>query len=84
MESLTLTREDGTFEAACNLLRPKETTPAMVLAAAEKAATAIGIRVVDHYETGLTEEEAIAATSRLLVSSEGRREQDDAVAEGRH
>lgn len=55
----------------------------MVLAAAEKAAAALGIRVVDHYETGLTEEEAIAATSRLLVLSEGGSEQDDAVAEGR-
>lgn len=67
VEALTLRREDGTFEAACNLLRPKETTPAMVLAAAEKRATAVGIRVLEHYETGLTEEEAMAAISRLTL-----------------
>lgn len=70
MEALTLKREDGTFEAACNLLRPKETTPAMVLAAAEEQAAALGIRVMEHYETGLTEEEATAAISRLTL--EGR------------
>lgn len=67
VEALTLRREDGTFEAACNLLRPKETTPAMVLAAAEERAAALGIRVVEHYETGLTEEEAIVAISRLTL-----------------
>ncbi|CAM9544635.1 unnamed protein product [Ectocarpus fasciculatus] len=70
VESLTLQREDGTFEAACNLLRPKETTTADVLAVAEEQAAGVGIRVVDHYETGLTEEEALAAISR--ISSEGK------------
>ena len=66
MEALTLKRGDGTYEAACNLLRPKETTPAMVLATAQKEAALLGVRVVEDYETGLTEEQAIAAISRLL------------------
>lgn len=71
MEALTLRRGDGTFEVACNLLRSKKTTPAMVLAAAEERAGVLGIRVVEHYETGLTEEGAIAAImSRLAL--EGR------------
>lgn len=66
VEALTLRREDGTFEAACNLLRPRETTPALVLAAAEKRGASLGIRVVDHYETGLSEKEAVSAVSRLF------------------
>lgn len=66
MEALTLERGDGTFEAACNLLRPQETTPAVVLKVAEEQAAALGIRVVQHYVTGLTEEEATAAIARLL------------------
>lgn len=61
VEALTLTRADGRYEAACNLLRPKETTPSMVLDAAKEKATALGIQIVDDYETGLTEEQAIAA-----------------------
>lgn len=61
VESLTLRRDDGTFESACNLLRPRETTPAMVLAVAEKRAASLGFRVVDHYETGLSEEGAMSA-----------------------
>lgn len=71
MEALTLRREDGAYEAACNLLRPRQTTPAMVLAAAEEQAATLGIRVVEHYETGLTEEGASAAISRLML--EGRK-----------
>ena len=69
MEALTLKRGDDTYEAACNLLRPKETTPAMVLTAARKEAALLGIRVVDDYETGLTEEQAIDAISRLQAAA---------------
>ncbi|CAM9780771.1 unnamed protein product [Scytosiphon promiscuus] len=71
VEALTLEREDGTFEAACNLLRPKVTTPALVLRVAEEQAAALGIRILQHYETGLAEEEATLAIARLL-SSGGR------------
>lgn len=69
VESLTLRRDDGTFESACNLLRPRETTPAMVLAVAEQRAASLGFRVVDHYETGLSEEGAMSAISRLFAGN---------------
>ena len=43
----------------------------MVLAAAEERAAALDIRVVEHYETGLTEEGAIEAILSQLTL-EGR------------
>lgn len=61
VEALTLKRDDGKYEVACNLLRPKETTPAMVRRVAEKEAAIVDVQIIEDYETGLTEEQAIAA-----------------------
>ncbi|CAM9779083.1 unnamed protein product [Discosporangium mesarthrocarpum] len=61
VEALTLSREDGRYEAACNLLRPEQSTPEMVLAAAQAEAESLGISVVDDYSTGLTEAQVIAS-----------------------
>ena len=66
VEALTLQREDGRYETACNLLRPKETTPAMVLEVAKEQADVLGVKVVKDYETGLSEEEALKAISLLV------------------
>ncbi|CAM9647632.1 unnamed protein product [Choristocarpus tenellus] len=66
VEALTLQQEDGRYEAACNLLRPGKSTPDMVLAVAQARAGDLGISVVDHYSTGLTEEEALAAIGSSL------------------
>lgn len=69
MEALTLKREDGRYETACNLLRPKETTPAMVLKVAKAEAELLGVQVMKEYETGLTEEQALEALS--IVTGDG-------------
>lgn len=37
----------------------------MVLAVAEEQTAVVGIRVIEDYETGLTEEQAMVAISRL-------------------
>lgn len=63
-------REDGRYETACNLLRPKEATTAMVLAAAEAGAALVGVSIVDEYTTGLTEEEAMQAITRMLSNQD--------------
>ncbi|CAM9734659.1 unnamed protein product, partial [Sphacelaria rigidula] len=47
VEALSLVQADGMYEVACNLLRPDETTPGMVLKAAEAAAARAGVRVLD-------------------------------------
>lgn len=60
------------YEVACNLLRPDETTPGMVLKAAEAAASRAGVRVLDDYTTGVTEKEAVRAITRILSERERR------------
>lgn len=66
VEALTLEREDGRYETACNLLQPKEVTPAMVLDVAKAQAARLDIAVVDEYVTGPTEEEITVAISDIL------------------
>lgn len=66
VEALTLEREDGRYETACNLLRPKEVTPAMVLEVAKAQAARLNIAVVDEYVTGPTEEEIVVTISDIL------------------
>lgn len=70
VEALTLMRKDGRYETACNLLRPKETTRAMVLAAAELGAARVGVSILDKYTTSLTEEEAVQATTLMLSNKD--------------
>lgn len=42
----------------------------MVLAVAKEQAAALGVRVFEHYETGLTEEQAVTTIRRLFPVEE--------------
>jgi glutamate formiminotransferase len=60
VQALTLSHQDGSYEVACNLLRPREITIEDVLRTAEMKATELGISIVDHYTTGLSEDELLS------------------------
>lgn len=75
MEALTLKREDGRFETACNLLQPREVTTAMVLTAATRQAERLGVAIVDDYTTNPTEEETLAIIHGMLGKQLGHQRQ---------
>jgi len=66
VEALTLTHQGGFIEVACNLLDVRITPPSTVLAMARAEADKMGVEVEEAYTVGMTCQEILQETERLL------------------
>lgn len=66
VEALTLAHQGGNMEVACNLLNIQTTPPSTVLALATAEADKLGVAVEEAYTIGMTGDEILAETERLL------------------
>jgi len=57
VEALTLPREDGCLEVACNLRSPLEADSASVLVRARQACESLGLSMLRSYSTGPSQQE---------------------------